>query len=221
MRKKFVIERGILDLKTHFQKEKAMSSEEREIRSLLRPFARFQSFQEHEDLINSLLKEIELKDAVEQLLLAKHIGCQNLDDLERLVFDSDNSNKIDKVVKDLKMCLEKEKFLEQKNERKKKDVGIRAERAKDKKNRQKQQEESLEGAKNYNLLYNETKLCEKIGLKIPEYLLLKEILIREFVEEGKVSRNKIKSVIQLDPKTLDSVFDFMDKNNLIIEDYEN
>lgn len=214
-----MIERNILDLKTHFQKEKTMSPEEKEIRSLLRPFARFQSFQEHEDLVNSLLKEIELKEAVEQLLLAKHIGCQNLDDLERLVFDSDNSNKIDKVVKDLKFCLEKGKFLEEKNERKK-EIGIRAERNKEKKIRQKQQQESLEGAKNYNLLYNESKLCEKLGLRIQEYLLLKEILVREFVEEGKVSRRKIKEIIELSPKTIDSVFDFMEKNNLIIEDYE-
>ena len=74
-----------------------MSPQEREIRGLLRPFARFQTLEEHEELVSSLLKEVQLKNTVEQILLARHLGCQNLEDLERLVFDSDNSSKIDKV----------------------------------------------------------------------------------------------------------------------------
>ena len=97
LRKNFVIERGILDLKSHFQREKSMSPQEREIRGLLRPFARFQTLEEHEELVSSLLKEVQLKNTVEQILLARHVGCQNLEDLERLVFDSDNSSKIDEV----------------------------------------------------------------------------------------------------------------------------
>ena len=223
IRKKFVIERGILNLKSHFQKEKAMSPEEREIRSLMRPFARFQSLKDHEELVKALLTEVELKQAVEQVLLAKDIGCQNLEDLERLVFDSDNSAKIDRVVKQLKASLDNGDLEDdngQGGEKRRRNLQTltRSERGKDKKSKQKINEDINENAKNYNLYYNEDKLCNKLKLDNNEYLLIKELIIRECVQRGKVNRRNVKKLINLDGKVVDQIFDFLIKNEWIIED---
>ena len=221
LRKKFVIERGILDLKAHFQKEKAMSPQEREIRGLLRPFARFQSMKEHEELVNSLLKEVQLKNTVEQILLAKHVGCQNLEDLERLVFDSDNSSKIDKVIQELKNSLDNGTFHEENRSKRKRQIDTisRAPRAKDeKKSQQRINEDFAEDAKNHGMYTNEQKLSKQLGLKFQEYLLIKELIVRESIQTGKVKRVEILKVSNLDPTRIHQIFNFMIKNNLIIED---
>lgn len=186
-----------------------MSPEEREIRGLLRPFARFQSLEEHEELVKALLKEVQLKQAVEQLLLAKHVGCQNLDDLERLVFDTDNSAKIVKLAKALKQSLEAGEFEEDENPR--------PVRGKDKKSRQRKNQDFAEGAKNYNLHYNEQKLCHKLGIKMPKYMLIKEIILRESVNNPMVSRESIKSKINVNEKVFHSIFDFLIHNELFVE----
>ena len=195
-----------------------MSSEEREIRGLLRPFARFQSLEEHEDLVTSLLREVELKQAVEQILLAKHVGCQNLEDLERLVFDSDNSAKIDRVVKELRSCLEKGKF-EEENISKRKLLGkMRSEKIRDKKTQNKINQDFDEGAKNFHLVYNETKLCERVGLKFEEYMLVKELIIREFIQNDRVNRKRTRMMVNLEARVFDAVFDLLVKNDVVIED---
>lgn len=221
MRKNFVIERGILDLKAHFQREKAMSPQEREIRGLLRPFARFQSMQEHEELVTSLLREVQLKNTVEQILLAKHVGCQSLEDLERLVFDSDNSSKIDKVILELKNSLDNGNFQEESRSKRKRHLETisRAPRAKDeKKSQQRMNEEFTEDAKNYGLYTNEQKLSKQLGLKYQEYLLVKEVIVRESVESGKINRQKVLKLVNLDPGRLEHILNFMVKNQLVVED---
>lgn len=221
MRKNFVIERGILDLKAHFQREKAMSPQEREIRGLLRPFARFQSMQEHEELVTSLLREVQLKNTVEQILLAKHVGCQSLEDLERLVFDSDNSSKIDKVILELKNSLDNGNFQEESRSKRKRHLETisRAPRANDeKKSQQRMNEEFTEDAKNYGLYTNEQKLSKQLGLKYQEYLLVKEVIVRESVESGKINRQKVLKLVNLDPGRLEHILNFMVKNQLVVED---
>lgn len=220
LRKNFVIERGILDLKAHFQREKAMSPQEREIRGLLRPFARFQTMKEHEQLVSSLLREVQLKETVEQILLAKHVGCQNLEDLERLVFDSDNSSKIDKVIQELKNSLEKGNFQEESRSKRKRHLETisRAPRAKDeKKSQQRINQDFAEDAKNYGMFTNEQKLSKQLGLKFQEYLLIKELIVRESFQSGRVNRHHILKMINLDPKKIDLIINFMVKNHLVLD----
>ena len=66
-RKKFVIERGLLDLKSVQRTERKYSKEEREIVNKCKIFARFHTKEEHERFINGLIKERALRDAIEQL----------------------------------------------------------------------------------------------------------------------------------------------------------
>jgi len=64
-RKKFVIERGLLDLKSVQRTERKYSKEEREIVNKCKIFARFHTKEEHERFVNGLIKERALRDAIE------------------------------------------------------------------------------------------------------------------------------------------------------------
>lgn len=64
-RKKFVIERGLLDLKKVQKYERKKSKDEREIINSMKIFARFNTAQDHEKLVSSLLKEKLLREVIE------------------------------------------------------------------------------------------------------------------------------------------------------------
>ena len=78
-RKKFVIERGLLDLKAVQRAERKYSKEEREIVNKLKIFARFNTKEEHERFVASIIKERLLKNAIEQLKYFKSKGLNTLD----------------------------------------------------------------------------------------------------------------------------------------------
>ena len=64
-RKKFVIERGILDFKRIQKYERKKTKEEREIVNTMKVFARFNTAEDHEKIVNSLLKERLLREVIE------------------------------------------------------------------------------------------------------------------------------------------------------------
>jgi len=78
-RKKFVIERGLLDLKKIQKSERKKSKEEREIINQMKIFARFNTEEQHQKLVNTLLKERLLKEVIEQLRFFKSKGLTTLD----------------------------------------------------------------------------------------------------------------------------------------------
>jgi transcriptional adapter 2-alpha len=74
-RKKFVLERGLLDFKKMQKQERKKTKEERDIINSMKIFARFNNPEEHEKLVNSLLKERMLREMIEQLRYFKNKGC--------------------------------------------------------------------------------------------------------------------------------------------------
>ena len=78
-RKKFTIERGLLDLKSQQKKERKKSKEDREIINNLKPFARFHTKEEHQELENLLCKERHLKELIDQLKFFRSKGLTTLD----------------------------------------------------------------------------------------------------------------------------------------------
>jgi len=64
-RKTFVIERGLLDFKKQQKYERKKTREEREIINTMKIFARFNSNEDHEKLVNSLIKERLLREVIE------------------------------------------------------------------------------------------------------------------------------------------------------------
>ena len=78
-RKKFVIERGLLDLKKVQKFERKKSKEEREIINQMKIFARFNTKEDHERLVESMMKERLLRETIQQLKYFKSKGLNNLD----------------------------------------------------------------------------------------------------------------------------------------------
>jgi transcriptional adapter 2-alpha len=81
-RKKFVIERGLLDYKKHQQSERRRPKDEREILAQMRPFARFQSPQEHDELVNGLITAMRLRKQILLLQEYRKNGVRSLAEAE-------------------------------------------------------------------------------------------------------------------------------------------
>lgn len=66
----------------------------------------------------------------------------------------------------------------------------------------------------------ENRLCERLALKPHEYLMIKEILVRESISQGVLARDSLNNIF--DPKKiekvkLNEVFDFLVSNDLVLE----
>jgi len=84
-RKKFVIDRGLLDLKNVQRTERKYTKEEREIVNKCKIFARFHTKEEHERFVNGLLKERLIRQAIEQLNYFRAKGLTSLDQIEKFI----------------------------------------------------------------------------------------------------------------------------------------
>lgn len=84
-RKKFVIERGILDAHKPQISERKKTQEEKDIINAMKIFARFNSKEGHDKMVNNLLKEKQLRETIEQLKFLRSKGIQNLEECERFI----------------------------------------------------------------------------------------------------------------------------------------
>jgi hypothetical protein len=80
-RKRFVLDRGLVDIKKHQQEEKKLSKEERELVAKLRPFARYQSAEEYDALVKGVLKAHRLRQQIEMYKVYREMGFTTLDDV--------------------------------------------------------------------------------------------------------------------------------------------
>ena len=92
-RKKFVIERGLLNLKQVQKFERKKSKEDREIINKMKIFARFNSAEEHTDLVHSILKERLLRETIQQLKFFRSKGLTNMDQIEKFIETQKLKNK--------------------------------------------------------------------------------------------------------------------------------
>jgi len=81
-RKRFVIERGLLDLKKQNMLDRTRTKDEKEIYNILKPFARFCSQEEYESLVEGIAQERELRRRIEVLLSYKKLGLNTFEEVE-------------------------------------------------------------------------------------------------------------------------------------------
>jgi len=84
-RKKFVIDRGILDVKKIQKCERKKTQEEKDIINSMKVFARFNNKEDHERLVQNLIKERQLREVIEQLKFFRSKGLTTLDECERFI----------------------------------------------------------------------------------------------------------------------------------------
>lgn len=79
-RKKFVIERNLVDFKSLQSKERKYSKEERELIARLKVFARFHSVEDHEALVDGMIKAGRLRDQIELFQIYRRMGIRSLEE---------------------------------------------------------------------------------------------------------------------------------------------
>lgn len=77
-RKKFVIERGLLEYKRLLAVERRRPREEREVYDMFRPFARFMTSAEHEEMVRGVILEQRLRKRIAQLHEYRRAGLRTL-----------------------------------------------------------------------------------------------------------------------------------------------
>ena len=80
-RKEFVISRKLLDLKEQMRLDKTRSKEEKEIYNMMKVFARFSTPEEHEDLVQGIILEKQIRSRLASLKDLKRKGFRSLADL--------------------------------------------------------------------------------------------------------------------------------------------
>lgn len=81
-RKRFVIDRGLIDLKKQQTFEKKLSKEDREMVSQLKVFARWQHPEEHEALVDGILRAKRLRNQIEQLQQYRRMGIRSIEQVK-------------------------------------------------------------------------------------------------------------------------------------------
>ena len=84
-RKDFVIERKIIDIKQQNNIENRLNKDEREIYNCLKPFMRFLSENEFQELFDNLLIEKKLKQRINELIGYQNQGLKTYDDIEKKI----------------------------------------------------------------------------------------------------------------------------------------
>ena len=100
LRKDFIVEKNLLDLKRHNNFESKLSKEDREILNFLKPFARFYDYSEFFDLFEGIVLEKNLKQKLYQLKMYQKQGIKTIEDLQKyLEIDNNNNNNNNKSKK--------------------------------------------------------------------------------------------------------------------------
>lgn len=81
-RKEFVISRDMLDFKKQNTLDRMRSKEEKEINGVLKIFARFNTKEEQDELVQGIYKEKLLKQRIEELRYYKKMGLKTFEEVE-------------------------------------------------------------------------------------------------------------------------------------------
>lgn len=82
-RKRFVIERNLLDIKLLQQKEKKKTKDERDLHSFLKPISRFQTEEEQERLVSLLIEEKRIRNHLQKVQEWCSLGIRTLEEVKR------------------------------------------------------------------------------------------------------------------------------------------
>lgn len=188
-RKDFILERNLL---TPHPMEKELSSEDREVFQRFKVFMRFQSQEEHENLLKNIIEERKIRRRIEELKESRAAGCRTL--------------------------AESKMFTEQKR---KKEMELSAEKARESGQTVVKGTESggrvnstrpfdewdVTGLPGAELLSEaERLLCCQNRLLPSHYLKMQEILVQEIFKGSLVNRSDAHRLFKVDPSKVDRVY---------------
>jgi len=214
-RKRFIVDHGLLD----YKKDKKRSKEEKDIYERLRPFLRVMTKEEHEEFINGLLAERQLRKKIEDLKKYRKIGVHTLSEVQEYE--------------------EEKKRREEHSGGRKRDSSssyFYQDRAIGRSNRSSNRNwppdrpiEKLKpkirkhggpldicGSPGYDLLSEkERELCSNVRLFPSQYIIIKETLLRESLRQGHLKKAVARQLIKIDVNKTSRIFDFFESNGWI------
>ncbi|CAM9351595.1 unnamed protein product, partial [Laminaria digitata] len=213
-RKRFVIEHNLLDYKKQQMGGKKRLREDRELVARLRPFARFSTPKEHDELIDNLLLAKKIRARIEQLQVYRQNGITTL--AEGLEFDRARQRRQDELAS--QKHRESASYLYDGHSNGKGTTGDRNKRYSNR-NKGGMSDGTGEGAdaRSDNLLNltgapgveflspPERLLCSELHLLPGYYLVIKEAMIQECVRAGFLKRNNLSGLILMDCARLEKV----------------
>ncbi len=193
-RKDFVVERGLTDFKNYLAEEKKRSKEEKEVREKLRPFARFVSVSDFERIVDGMMEEIKLRKQIETYKEGRLLGATTTAEANRIAKSRDKTaNHKPKVNGDYPPTPESKNVSDGEFRAlligREPDVSMQA------------------GAE--LLSRAELSLCTTLKITVHQYLIMKEVLVRENARTGQLKRKDAKNIIRLDPAKVLKVYDYL------------
>merc|ERR1711865_85155 len=205
-RKKFTLERGLLDFKRLQAFERKRSKEEREITQQMRLLARFHSQEHHEQFVNGLIEEMRIRKKIDQLMKYRQLGIRTLAEADQYEAEKKKRDQAEAQRK------QKESAAYLYN------TGRTTQRGSRWLNRDKEGgATSLGGsgvldindAQAVNLLSEEEiKLCSTLRLLPQQYLIIKNLLVTESARAGFLDRTTATQILQVDVHKVGSIYDF-------------
>ena len=203
-RKEFVIERNLFDVKKQINFEKKLLKEDREIYNSLKPFYRFVTNEQFNNIYEGAILEKNIKLRLNQLKYYRDLGCKTYDDIQKEIekMSQKLNKKENKNKKDCKNNCENniKKFL--RNSKNNNELGLN-------------EDEILEAEKKFlekigipRITFNEIK--KKVKKEMIEEGIKKDILIKKIMDKHDIEKKKIERIIDYILEY--SILDFKKKN---------
>eukprot|EP00903_Cladosiphon_okamuranus_P017935 g16503.t1 len=230
-RKKFVIERNLLDYKKPPVGGKKRGREDRDLVARLRPFARFSDPKEHDELIDNLLVAKKIRSRIETLQMYRRNGITTL--AEGIEFDKARQRRQEELAS--QKHRESASYLYDGHATAKggSSTGDRSRRYKDR-NKGGVSDghgDGGEDGRNGNLLElesapgvdyisaDEQRLCSQLHLLPGYYLAIKNAMIQECVKSGCLKKNNLANLSTLDKPRLEKMYDFFSTCGWVSENH--
>ncbi|CAM9191900.1 unnamed protein product [Ectocarpus sp. 8 AP-2014] len=225
-RKKFVIENNLLDYKKPPPGSKKRGREDRELVARLRPFARFSSAKEHDELIDNLIAAKKIRARIETLQMYRQNGITTI--AEGIEFDKARQRRQEELAS--QKHRESASYLYDGHASAKGSTGDRNRRYKDRNKGGGMSDGNGDDGRNGNNLLDvegapgveylspaERALCSQLHLLPGYYLVIKNAMIQECVKSGCLKKSNLAGLATLDKPRLDKMYDFFSTSGWVTE----
>ena len=232
-RKRYAIDRGFIDFKKQQSAERKRNKEERDLVAKLRVFARFHSPEEHEALVESILKARKLRQQILFFQQCRKMGLRTLDEARQYEIDRKKREQEMKAKKQREatphLYAEEITRFAGNNSSSARRRAIDGEELmsldyQSSRKKQTKRQESLEVEKGQTadidvstaagaefLSKAELDLCVQVPMLPTHFLAAKDGLVREAYRNGQLTLEGMRRVIRLEEQNEAKVFDFFVK----------
>lgn len=210
-RRKFVLERGLHDLKKQQALERKRTKEEREMYNKMRKFLQLMSNEDFEQFIKNLVIEKQLKERIQLLQKHRRLGIRTLTEGE--------AYEKEKRRRDLaaeKRIAKPESSLGLADGRERKGPGRKGVKRTAADLLRDPNMLDISSKPQIELLSErERELCSTLRLLPEQYIVIKETLLREYMKHGELKKSQARQMIKIDVNKTSKIFDFFEESGWI------